>query len=116
MSGAESAPSQPGDWWGDLVFSLSMLAALANALILFFMANWASVPEHRTTPDSQVQVAAEAAAAAALPFWGLLFVVVVAGMACFIAQLRDRQQIAMRLAAVQLLPVVMMTLVFPLFA
>ena len=116
MTEAEPAsPSQSGDWWG-LIFPLSLLVAVVNSLVLFFVANWASVPEHRATPDDQAQATAEATATGALPVWGLLVVVVVAAVACFIAELRDQPRIAMRLAALQLLPIVMMTVVFPLFA
>ena len=100
-----ASPSQPGGWWGGLMFPLSLLAAVANSLVLFFVANWTSVPEHRATPPGQAPATVETAAMGALPLWGLLLVVVVAAVACFIAELRDRPRIAMRLAAVQLLPV-----------
>ncbi|CAN7180556.1 hypothetical protein [Brevundimonas sp. LjRoot202] len=105
---AVTAPPRSRFTLSGLVFPLSLPLALLNGLALFFMASWSSVPAHHAVPDGQALPTPEAAAAAGLPYWGLLILIAMALMASIAAALGGQPRLARRLAGVQFIPVALL--------
>ena len=87
-------------WWRDLALLLSLIAVVLNVVALFLLAANASVPAHYIQPLPNV----EEAQRLALPYWGLLILMLVAAAASITVRLRGHSRTAMWLGAVQLLP------------
>ena len=108
MIEAAKAPQRTAFGLGRLAFLVSVPLALLNGVALFFMAGWNSVPAHHAVPNGQALPSPEAAAAAGLPFWGLLVIVTLAFAASIIAATQGHARLAAGIATVQFAPIVLL--------
>ncbi|HWQ85055.1 hypothetical protein [Brevundimonas sp.] len=83
---------------------LALILAVLNLPILWFGSMWASVPEHRATPDGAIPVVTPDTA---LPYYLLMGFVVVALVATIILQAKDLKRAAGWTVLLQLVPLML---------
>jgi hypothetical protein len=89
-----------GGVWRFLLFAAGLIMAPLNAVALYFIGAWSSVPAHAATPDA-------AGSDGGLPFFLALAAGVIAAAAAIVAWVTGRRTLAATLAAVQFIPLLL---------